>query len=124
MLWRRDGGAQRLRCGCRHHLRWHVEDRRSGQRIQTRPRRRLHHDESAWRSYGPASLGIIGFIVVQSVTNIFGHDLAATSGALIFDQRAFWVPTLAAMGAGPLAPDRILASMGVRLPRGQGKNAA
>ncbi len=67
---------------------------------------------------------MIGFIVVQSVTNIFGHDLAATSGALILDQRAFWVLTLVAIGAGPLSPDRNLASMGVRLPRGQGKNAA
>jgi putative oxidoreductase len=83
-----------------------------------------------------AALGMIGFIVVQSVTDIFGHDLAAadigrwfdaTSGALIFDQRAFWVLTLltlAAMGAGPLSLDRMLTSMGVGLPRRQRKNAA
>ncbi len=70
-----------------------------------------------------AALGMIGFIVVQSVTDIFGHGVTgadlgswfdATSGALIVDQRALWVTILLALvflGAGPLSLDRLLARM-------------
>lgn len=66
-----------------------------------------------------AALGMIGFIVVQSLTDIFGHNAdAATigawfdgaSGALILDQRAFWVVALLILvvrGAGPFSVDRL-----------------
>jgi putative oxidoreductase len=68
-----------------------------------------------------AALGMIGFIVVQSITDIFGHgimgdDLGSwfdmASGALILDQRTLWVTlllTLVFLGAGPLSLDRLLA---------------
>jgi len=67
-----------------------------------------------------AALGMIGFVVVQSVTDIAGHGAdAATigawfdraSGALIADQRAMWfflLLFLALRGGGPLAIDRFL----------------
>ena len=67
-----------------------------------------------------AALGMIGFTVVQSLTDIIGHNAdAATigawfdraSGALILDQRAFWVLmflVLVFKGAGPLSLDRLL----------------
>lgn len=67
-----------------------------------------------------AALGMIGFIVVQSLTDIIGHGAdAATRGAwfdrasdaLILDQRAFWVLGLAILvfkGAGALSVDRLL----------------
>ncbi len=67
-----------------------------------------------------ASLGMIGFTVVQSLTDIVGHHAdAATVGswfdrasdALIVDQRAFWMLlllTLVIKGAGPLSVDRVL----------------
>lgn len=67
-----------------------------------------------------AALGMIGFIVVQSLTDIVGHAAdAATIGtwfdrasdALILDQRAFWVLGLLILvlrGAGPLSLDRLL----------------
>ncbi|MDV7145367.1 DoxX family protein [Tropicimonas sp. TH_r6] len=67
-----------------------------------------------------AALGMIGFVVVQSLTDIHGHHAdAATIGAwfdrasdsLIMDQRAFWVfvlITLVLRGAGPLSVDRLL----------------
>ena len=67
-----------------------------------------------------SALGMIGFVVVQSLTDIFGHMAdAATigawfdrlSGALILDQRAFWVLCLLVLvmrGAGPLSLDRLL----------------
>ena len=65
-----------------------------------------------------AALGMIGFIVVQSLTDIYGHSLGATdigawldngANALILDQRAFWVFLLVVLilrGAGPLSVDR------------------
>jgi putative oxidoreductase len=68
-----------------------------------------------------AALGLIGFTLVQSLTDIYGHmvggdDLGhwfdAASGSLIVDQRSFWVllfATLVALGAGPLSLDRWLA---------------
>jgi putative oxidoreductase len=67
-----------------------------------------------------AALGMIGFILVQSATDIRGHGVdPATigawfdraSGAVILDQRAFWMLgllTLVMLGAGPLSLDRLL----------------
>lgn len=69
-----------------------------------------------------ASLGMIGFIIVQSLTDLFGHGGIAhieTLGAwfdrlpdgVILDQRGFWMLlllTLLIKGAGPLSLDRIL----------------
>lgn len=67
-----------------------------------------------------AALGMIGFIFVQSLTDVFGHMAdAATIGAwfdrasdaLILDQRALWVFLLLVLvikGAGPLSADRLL----------------
>ena len=64
---------------------------------------------------------MIGFIVVQSWVDLFGHGGIAngTLGAwfdrlpdgLILDQRAFWVFVLAYLvlrGGGPLSLDRVL----------------
>ena len=68
-----------------------------------------------------AALGMIGFVVVQSLTDIWGHGVGGddlgrwfdvASGALILDQRAMWVMlllTLVLLGAGPLSVDRMLA---------------
>jgi putative oxidoreductase len=67
-----------------------------------------------------AALGMIGFILVQSLTDIYGHmaDAATIGGwfdrmsdALILDQRAFWVLALMVLvvkGAGPISADRLL----------------
>ncbi|MGG7644427.1 DoxX family protein [Rhodovulum sp. YNF3179] len=64
-----------------------------------------------------AAAGMIGFVAVQSLTDIYGHgvggaDLGAwfdrAPDALILDQRAFWVFVLAVLvlrGAGPLSVD-------------------
>jgi putative oxidoreductase len=66
----------------------------------------------------PAALAMIGFVVVQSLTDVFGHMAdAATVGAwfdrasdsLILDQRALWGLLLAVLvlkGAGPISLDR------------------
>ncbi len=68
-----------------------------------------------------AALGMIGFVLVQSATDILGHGVAgddlgrwfdANSASLIMDQRTLWVfllTTLVLTGAGPLSLDRILA---------------
>ncbi len=69
-----------------------------------------------------ASLGMIGFIVVQSLTDLYGHmlinepkavgrwfDIAPDS--VIMDQRLLWVMLLVILifkGAGPLSLDRLL----------------
>lgn len=69
-----------------------------------------------------AALGMIGFIIVQSLTDLYGHGGIAHDGtlgawfdrfpdALILDQRAFWVLCLAILvfkGAGVLSADRLL----------------
>jgi putative oxidoreductase len=64
-----------------------------------------------------AALGMIGFVLVQSLTDLWGHGAAAgawfdrASDAVILDQRAFWLLLLAALvlkGAGPLSADRLL----------------
>ena len=72
-----------------------------------------------------AALGMAGFILVQSLTDIFGHGVETGawsdrgSAALILDQRALWMlllVVLAMKGAGPLSVDRLLAKTTVRLP--------
>lgn len=67
-----------------------------------------------------AALGMIGFIMVQTLTDIFGHGVGGddlgrlfdtASGALILDQRTLWVfllLTLVLQGGGPLSLDRLL----------------
>lgn len=67
-----------------------------------------------------AALGMIGFVLVQSLTDIFGHMADAetvgawfdrASDAPILDQRTFWVFVLIVLvlrGAGPLSVDRWL----------------
>jgi len=64
-----------------------------------------------------AALGMIGFIFVQSLTDIFGHGADATtigawfdrgSDALILDQRLLWVTILMVvfvLGAGRISLD-------------------
>jgi len=69
-----------------------------------------------------AALGMIGFVIVQSLTDLFGHNAIAdgkTLGAwfdgapdsIILDQRALWIVLLAVLvmrGAGPLSLDRLI----------------
>ena len=69
-----------------------------------------------------SALGMIGFILVQSLTDIYGHGVDENtigawfdkaSGALIMDQRTFWVFVLiylAFRGGGPLSVDRVLSN--------------
>jgi putative oxidoreductase len=68
-----------------------------------------------------AALGMIGFVVVQSLTDLYGHGAIEHEGtlgmwfdrvpdALILDQRAFWVMTLmtlVVLGGGLLSLDRL-----------------
>jgi putative oxidoreductase len=71
-----------------------------------------------------AAVGMMGFVAVQSLTDIYGHGAAAgawfdrASDALILDQRALWLLLLAVLlfkGAGPLSADRVLRVETVRL---------
>ncbi|HCQ66032.1 MAG TPA: hypothetical protein DIU07_13175, partial [Rhodobacteraceae bacterium] len=67
-----------------------------------------------------AALGMIGFVVLQSLTDIVGHAAdPGTIGAwfdrlpdsVILDQRLLWVfvlLTLVLKGAGPLSLDRLI----------------
>lgn len=66
-----------------------------------------------------AALGMIIFIIVQSLTDIIGHGATEAvgawfdhvSGSLILDQRALWIFLLVVLvlrGAGPISLDRIL----------------
>ena len=67
-----------------------------------------------------AALGMAGFIVVQSLTDVYGHGVGgddlgrwfdAASGSLILDQRALWLVLLAVLvlrGAGAVSVDRVL----------------
>lgn len=68
-----------------------------------------------------AALGMIGFVIVQSLTDVYGHgatDLATLgawfdnqSGGVIMDQRLFWIFTLTFIvvkGAGFLSVDALL----------------
>ncbi|WP_233495573.1 DoxX family protein [Rhodosalinus halophilus] len=71
-----------------------------------------------------AALGMIGFVALQSLTDLYGHGGVAHAETLgawfdrlpdgaILDQRLLWVfvlATLVAKGAGPLALDRLLAA--------------
>ncbi|WP_146589729.1 DoxX family protein [Puniceibacterium confluentis] len=70
-----------------------------------------------------ASLGMIGFVVVQSLTDLYGHGGITHDGtlgawfdrmpdSLILDQRAFWIFPLVVLvikGAGAVSLDRALA---------------
>lgn len=71
-----------------------------------------------------AALGMIGFVLVQSLTDLLGHGASAgawfdrASDALILDQRALWLLLLAVLvckGAGPISADRILGVEPTRL---------
>ena len=67
-----------------------------------------------------AALGMVGFVIVQSIVDITGHgvggkDLGAwfdgPSNALILDQRLMWMVVFAILfvkGAGPLSLDKVL----------------
>lgn len=69
-----------------------------------------------------ASVGMIGFVVVQSLTDLYGHGAIGDpsvlgawfdgdAASLILDQRALWLVMLAVpifKGAGPLSLDRVL----------------
>ncbi|MEM6940511.1 MAG: DoxX family protein [Pseudomonadota bacterium] len=66
-----------------------------------------------------AALGMIVFVIVQSLTDVFGLGLSAelggwfdgAPGALILDQRGLWVLLFAVLvfkGAGPLSIDQAL----------------
>ena len=64
-----------------------------------------------------AALGMIGFVAVQSLTDIYGHNVDPgawfdrISDGVIMDQRAFWVFALLVLvmrGGGPLSLDAIL----------------
>ena len=66
-----------------------------------------------------ASLAMIGFVLVLSLVDIFGHKVEPTTigawfdggaGSVILDQRLFWLlllVTLILKGAGPLSMDRL-----------------
>ena len=60
---------------------------------------------------------MIGFVLVQSLTDIFGHGAEAggwfdrASDSLIADQRALWLVVLAVpffRGAGPISLDHVI----------------
>jgi putative oxidoreductase len=67
-----------------------------------------------------AALGMVGFVAMQSLTDIYGHLAGPetvgawfdrASDALILDQRAFWMllfVVLIMKGAGPLSADWLL----------------
>jgi putative oxidoreductase len=69
-----------------------------------------------------AALGMIGFVVMQTLTDLYGHGAISEAGtvgawfdkapdSVILDQRAMWVFLLVALvvkGAGPLSLDRVL----------------
>lgn len=69
-----------------------------------------------------SALGMIGFILVQTLVDITGHNLAAAdigawfdrgASSLIADQRALWIFLMIVLvfrGAGPLSLDRLLSS--------------
>jgi len=71
-----------------------------------------------------SALGMVGFVVLQSLTDLYGHGAIAepatvgawfdtASGSVILDQRALWVFLLLVLvvkGAGPVSLDRLLSS--------------
>ena len=66
---------------------------------------------------------MIGFVIVQSIVDVYGHEVAATdlgawfdgaSGSLVIDQRTFWMflfLILLLKGAGPFSVDRAIAAI-------------
>ncbi|MFO1201564.1 MAG: DoxX family protein [Tabrizicola sp.] len=71
-----------------------------------------------------AALGMAGFVLVQSLTDIVGHGVESgvwfdrASDGVILDQRAFWMLLLAVLfskGGGPLSADRFLGVERTRL---------
>lgn len=74
-----------------------------------------------------AALGMVGFVFVQSLTDIFGHGAGPdtigswfdpAADALILDQRALWMllfVVLILKGAGPISADRFFAATKHRL---------
>ena len=71
-----------------------------------------------------AALGMVGFVTIQSLTDIRGHGADAgawfdrASDALILDQRALWMLlflVLILKGAGPLSVDRLVQRQLARL---------
>ncbi len=68
-----------------------------------------------------AALGMMGFVLVQTAVDIWGHQASAAtigmwfdsdSGSLLADQRALWAVLLAILvlrGAGALSMDRLFA---------------
>lgn len=80
-----------------------------------------------------AALGMIGFLIVQTLTDLYGHGVigeAKTIGAwfdntatsLLMDQRSLWVFLLVVMvikGAGPLSLDRLFAGAATPDPDAQ-----
>lgn len=77
-----------------------------------------------------AALGMVGFVFVQSIVDVYGHgvggkDLGAwfdgPSGSLILDQRLMWGVVLAILivkGAGPISVDRLLLRRADGAPNG------
>ena len=72
-----------------------------------------------------AAAGMAGFVLVQSLTDIYGHGTGLgawfdrASDALILDQRALWLLLLVVLivkGGGPLALDRLSGLVSPRLP--------
>lgn len=72
-----------------------------------------------------AALGMAGFVLVQSLTDLYGHGAEAgawfdrVSDALILDQRALWtflLVVLVVKGGGPLSADWLLRKATVRVP--------
>ena len=64
-----------------------------------------------------AAFGMIGFVIVQSATDIIGHGAESglwfdnLSNAAILDQRAFWIFVLLYLvfrGGGPFSLDRVI----------------
>ena len=72
-----------------------------------------------------AALGMMGFVVVQSLTDVYGHGVTGKtlggwfdgpSDSLIMDQRLLWFvvfATLLVKGAGPLSLDRLLSKRSI-----------
>ena len=64
-----------------------------------------------------AALAMMGFVMVQSLVDVYGHNVEAggwfdgASDSVVMDQRLFWMFILAILvskGAGPLSLDRVL----------------
>lgn len=71
-----------------------------------------------------AALGMLGFVAVQTLTDVYGHGAAwgawfdRASDAVILDQRALWVVMLSVLvfrGAGVLSLDRALRGISGRV---------